>query len=760
VIFCDKILRILGTCLLLLCFSTSYSQRFHREKIYIHLDKSYYLIGEECWFKAYVVNAVDLLPTTFSGVLYVDLIDPGGAVIKHQKLKIIDGQSNGDFLFNEAAVAGQYIIRAYTNFMRNLGEEFFFSTSFPVYNLAALNVDTASLTTSNEIDLQFFPEGGTAVRGLQSTIAFKALDEWGNGIDIKGKIVDKNNRQVGNIKSIHNGMGLFPYVPSNDKFRIILDNGQSFELPDALETGAVMNINNNDPEKIHVEIRSSNRTLLSNFRLEGLMNNNIVFDKKFQSNSNQSNVEISKKGLPGGILQLSLFDREDIPLAERIIFVDNKSLMQIHVERDTNTTKNDSISFIVQVKDENGNPLETFLSLAVMDADFVSSHFMADNISTYFLFQSDLKGKIDDPGWYFETKSARNMYALDLVMLTHGWRKFDSLLPIIHKREMSLSLKGSVVSKQSRKPIPDVNLTLMLAGIDYNGIFTTTTDQSGSFSIDSVDYSDSTKLVWQIRNAKGKFLNADITLTDSVAIPAVTLDLMTHDKKRTADVISESVKKTVREFSAMKKVETLPEVVVVGGHSQSYAIGPDQSLIRPGTEDYHLFASSFISRYVPDLPFLKNDEYYRWLLPSRKPVWIVIDGNFINDTGPASNPYLLMNAYRTDEIDYILVSGTTRKGYTILIHTKSDSPMQKSGIVTQFASGYQWSKTFYKPKFLQRKLVPERLTTIYWDPYVATDAEGKAVINISCKEARALIVSVQGMSQGITGAALIELKVR
>jgi hypothetical protein len=755
----SKILRILAGTLLFLCSSDLYSQRFQREKIYIHFDKSYYLAGEECWFKAYVVQAADLLPTTFSGVLYVDLIDPGGIVIKHEKLKIIDGQSNGDFLFDEAAAGGQYIIRAYTNYIRNLGEEFFFYTSIPVYNLAALKVDTTTLTIAKRIDLQFFPEGGSAVKGLQSPMAFKALDEWGNGIEINGKIVDGDQRQVGSIKSIHKGMGLFPYIPSNDTFRVILDNGQSFELPGALDTGAVMNINNSDAEKIHVEISSTHSVLLSNFRLVGLMNNHIVFDKKFQSDSKHSTFDISKKGLPCGILHLSLFGSADIPLAERILFVNAKSQMQIHVERVRNIREKDSISFIVQVRDVNGNPLETFLSLAVINDDLVSSTLTGDNISTYLLFQSDITSNIDDPGWYLQDNSDRSLYVLDLVMLTHGWKRFDSLLPVARQREMSLSLKGKVVSKQSRKAMPDVNLTLMLAGIDYDGIYTTTTDQSGSFSIDSVDYSDSTHLVWNIKNENGKPVNADIILTDSVDIPPVTSDVMKRYKRRTTDAVLASVKKAGLEFSAMNKAETLPEVVIVGGRSQSIAIGTNRYLIRPGTDDYHLFASSFISRYVPELPFLKSDGYFRWLLPSRKPVWIVVDGNYISDNGPGSNPYLLMNAYRTDEIDYIVVSGSGRTGYTISINTKPDKQIRKPGIISQFASGYHWSKTFYNPKFETRKM-PRRLSTIYWNPYVASDVEGKAAITVSCKEVRSVIVSVQGISQGVTGSALVELKVQ
>jgi hypothetical protein len=760
--FRGKRLRIFIFILLVLYSSILFCQQpLHREKVYIHFDKSYYLPGETCWFKAYVIQAMDLLPTTLSGVLYVDLIDPNGKVIEHQKLKINEGESNGNFLFSEAALAGHYNIRAYTRLMRNLPDEFFFSWSFMLYRPASLKPDAVSSTVSKEIDLQFFPEGGSAVKGLQSKIAFRAIDAWGNGIDVNGKIVDKNNKQVAIIKCMHNGMGVFPYTPSNEKFSIILDNGETFELPQALESGVVMSVNNISPEKIRLEIRSSNKVLLTNFRLVGIMNSKLIFDKQIEANDGKSYLEIPKKGLPGGILQLSLFDLDNIPCADRIVFVDNKRLMHIYVEPLPDTRrKNDSVSFTIRATDDQGKPVETFLSVAVTDADFVSSNPMSANISTHFLFESDIKGKVDDPAWYFQDTGNGNVNTLDLVMLTHGWRKFDNLLPVTYEREMSLTLRGKVVSKQGRKPIFRANLTLMLGGIDYMGVFTTTADESGSFFIDSIDYSDSTNLVWQIRNERGKLVDADIMLVDSIDIPLVTSVTRADYEKKTTQGLPAAGEKTIREFSASKKVEMLPKVVVVGGRSQSFSIGMGGTLIRPGSEDYHLFASSFISRYVPELPFLKNDRNSRWLLSSRKPVWFVIDGNLVDDIGPTTNPYLLMNSYRTDEIEYIIVSGSMRKGYTISIRTKSDRQPSKTGIIHQFASGYRWAKTFYKPKFEDPMSFPYRATTIHWDPYVATDAEGKAVVNIPSREARTLTVTVQGISQGTFGATVTDFKVR
>lgn len=175
-----------------MCCAIAHGQ-YHIEKIYIHFDKPYYLIGETCWYKAYVIQGNDLRPSENSGVLYVDWINPSGEIIKHQKMKVYSAEADGDFTFIGGIASGQYTVRAYTNLMRNDDDAFFFTRSLTVFGTASSNERSTSSDPSAKIDLQFFRERGTAINGLQTQLAFKAIDHTGKGINVAGQIVDEND---------------------------------------------------------------------------------------------------------------------------------------------------------------------------------------------------------------------------------------------------------------------------------------------------------------------------------------------------------------------------------------------------------------------------------------------------------------------------------------------------------------------------------------------------------------------------------------
>jgi len=97
-----------------------------QEKIYLHFDKPYYAAGDNIWFKAYITTGAKHQLSTISSVLNVELIDERDSVRQHIKLPIIAGVAWGDFKLDESLTDGNYRIRAYTNWMRNASNEFFF----------------------------------------------------------------------------------------------------------------------------------------------------------------------------------------------------------------------------------------------------------------------------------------------------------------------------------------------------------------------------------------------------------------------------------------------------------------------------------------------------------------------------------------------------------------------------------------------------------------------------------------------------------
>jgi len=103
-----------------------------QEKVHLHLDKPYYAIGDNIWFKAYLLNSSSQEPSDISKLLYVELINEKDSVQQQLKLPVLGGISWGNFSLPDTLAEGNYRIRAYTQWMRNAGPEFFFDKTIKI----------------------------------------------------------------------------------------------------------------------------------------------------------------------------------------------------------------------------------------------------------------------------------------------------------------------------------------------------------------------------------------------------------------------------------------------------------------------------------------------------------------------------------------------------------------------------------------------------------------------------------------------------
>src|SRR5450631_326011 len=156
-----------------------------KEKIYLQTDKSFYISGEICWFKSYVVDASLNKPFTLSKVAYVELLNRDSKPVLQGKILLQKGTGSGSFFIPLYLPSGSYKIRAYTNWMKNFGPEYFFEKDITVINTMKRDQDSLVQKTS-AFDIRFFPEGGNLVDGASSVVGFKAVDEDGKGVNVEG----------------------------------------------------------------------------------------------------------------------------------------------------------------------------------------------------------------------------------------------------------------------------------------------------------------------------------------------------------------------------------------------------------------------------------------------------------------------------------------------------------------------------------------------------------------------------------------------
>ncbi|WP_449439368.1 hypothetical protein [Pedobacter steynii] len=289
-----------------------------------------------------------------------------------------------------------------------------------------------TINRSDKIDLQFLPEGGNLVSGLKSTVGFKAIAENGYGTDVTGNIYDSKNNRICSFASLHKGMGSFEFTPvSGEKYVVKLnlpkDYQTTYNLPEITPSGTVLHIENqesSDSLKLSIIATNDIATSANPLYLIGSSRDIVCYAKSIDLKN--SKISIAKNLFPSGIARFTLLNGSK-PISERITFIDHQDNLQIKVSTDKAFyNKRDSISLEIEVKDKSGKPIMSSLSLAVTDDSQIKFDDTGNfGINTNLLLCNELRGFIEEPGFYMNRKNKMAWLALDHLMLTQGWTGFD-----------------------------------------------------------------------------------------------------------------------------------------------------------------------------------------------------------------------------------------------------------------------------------------------------------------------------------------------
>lgn len=407
----------------------AYRQNAPQEKLFVHTDKNFYLTGETIWFKIYYADAGTHKPADLSKVAYVELLDHEGKAMLQAKIGLgaTNGNGNGSLLLPSYLGSGNYMLRAYTQWMKNFDKAYFFQKPISVVNTSK-RPDWQSLEKRESYSIRFFPEGGNLVYGLQSRVAFHITDQYGKGMEGEGFIVDQRNDTVARFGSHRFGMGSFDFLPQpSGEYKAFarLGNGKviSAGLPQPYRTGYVMRVQDIDKERMKLTIttnvdRASIMYLLAHTRQEMKI--------ALAQHVNNGRVEwtIDKASLGEGVSHMTIFNEARQPVCERLFFRRPSGKMNIDVKTDSEDYGTRSkVSLNMLVQNERGQSVKADLSMAVFLVD--SLQFPdAQTIENYFWLTSDLTGAVESPGYYFSAPSEEVNKAIDDLMLTHGWRRF------------------------------------------------------------------------------------------------------------------------------------------------------------------------------------------------------------------------------------------------------------------------------------------------------------------------------------------------
>jgi hypothetical protein len=479
------------------------------EKVYLHFDRDNYAAGETAWFKAYMAS--DGMPDTISTTLYVEFLNEKSDIINKQALPVVAGVANGQIEIPDSLLTSTYAVRSYSATMLNHDKSFVPIQLLKVYG----KVNKAPANSVSKINIGFFPEGGNFVAGHTNTIAFKATYENGWPVNVSGSIKNSKGETVSSFATYHDGMGMFELSPSANEKYVAEVNGNKYELPAVSSSGIVLTLIPH-PQGSYFEIKQAkdNPDFTAAYMI-GQMQHRVVFKQQLKSGATEQQGVINTERLRSGVLQVTVFNKDHMPLAERLYFVNNKEYLQplsINVDTlDLSARGKNRLTIALQ------DTVQGNLSISVTDADYDDGN-KTEHIISSLLFTSDIKGYVHNPAWYFSADNDTVKTAMDLVMMTNGWRRFKwtELIkqqpPALYKDNAFITLSGKVNMQGGGRPFGDKDILLMT--MSANKKRTTNmlrTDDKGKFFIDSLIYFDRTRLLFSdIKGKKSKYIDVEL----------------------------------------------------------------------------------------------------------------------------------------------------------------------------------------------------------------------------------------------------------
>jgi hypothetical protein len=778
------------------------------EKVYLHTDRKAYYPGEDVWFKAYLIDASERLLSDHSRNLHVEFISPSSDIIDSHILKIENGLANGDFHLSDKLKSGEYRLRAYTYYMRNFGEDLFFNKNIIIINPA----DSASAFSDNKVDknkleISFFPEGGSLVENITSLVAFKAVDANGMGCEVAGNIYSSTGEIITSFKSIHNGMGTFSICPSPgiSYYAIIINNlGPEIkaDLPKAFSTGVAFSISKSQKHQLSVAFRTNNQTLPlildHDLSLSVSAHRNPLMSYSFRMKSLNSFFNLPVDDLPDGIAMLTLSGPDSIPLCERLAYIQNDEDVKINLKTNKVVFKQrDSVSVNISFSDSSGIIKEAFLSLSATD-NFLTDNFsrFPSNISSWFLLESDVRGQVEDPSYYFDPSNPDRLKDLDLLLLTQGWRdlkwKYDGAF---YPAEYGFSISGRLRKKISDIPLINSNINIAIFKTGNPFITTVQSDSSGRFCVQGLDLSGNAKLIVSATSAKDH-LQGWLILDPLSYLPSAVMNspiqktflnprsaekeydslitLAETDNQKVKENISSfvqyaEIKNSIRKKYKLSDTVNIGEVTITAKRMDSPKESIAHSNLKTLFADREMKITPQEEKYgnVSQLMNVKLNNISISGVRLTKPL-ILLDGLPIEYEGIAAIPVSMIE--RVDILGWVEGSrlfGERGGGGVMSFTTRNDWGSNSVNLhsVNVKLSGYNEPRIFYSPRHhntLEKDFKPDLRTTLFWEPNIKVESNKNYLLNYYNADNSAKIkIIVEGITSNgipVTGKTEYEVK--
>ncbi|RYY21329.1 MAG: hypothetical protein EOO36_01060 [Cytophagaceae bacterium] len=404
-----------------------HAQRTLVEKLYVHLDRAVYTTRETMWLKVYAVDGTFHRPLILSKVAYVEVLNTLGQPVLQAQIALHDATGRGALDLPATLPTGRYVVRAYTSWMKNFDPAFYFQTPVAIINTFAASGPPAGAPKTPVYDAQFFAEGGQLVQGVPGRVAFRVSDAAGRGQAVAGTVRDGQGRAVATFRTLRFGLGSFVFTPAPGttySAEMQLATGQKLvqPLPAAVAQGYALRLTEASPGQLRLRVVARGVGAdAATLALVGHSGQRVATAQVARPNAQgEADFMIATTELLPGVSHFTVFNSRRQPVGERLYFRRPKALPVTVAAGRARYGPREKVTLRLT-----GSPATAAnLSLAVYQLDSLAAGAAPADISSVLGLTADLKGHVENPGYYLRDSSQTGQFAADNLMLTHGWSRF------------------------------------------------------------------------------------------------------------------------------------------------------------------------------------------------------------------------------------------------------------------------------------------------------------------------------------------------
>lgn len=729
------------------------------EKTYVLTDKEVYTVGETVWMSIWVVNGITHEPGTGSGMAHIDLVDANGQSLVSRMFMLTVGRGAAQIELPADLPPGEYQIHAYTARMRSYDEGFQFRRTLRILGNGSQLASTLDPVALAAPVLRLFPESGDLVHGLPTRVAFKAAFDDGTGAALTGIVLDDTGATVARFSTIHEGLGFFELtpdinrrytavaeLPGEGELRVDLPNVKPRGLQLSVESasvGASVSLHSTEPRNDLILIAHQRGTPVwaaMSSEARPLLEGFIPADR-----------------MRSGIVHVTAFDSTGNPVAERLFFHANAvdTLQAESLTADSLYGLRSKVSIPLQFSLD-GKAAYPSVAVRVTEEEADISHGL--DLTSWLLIGSDLYGSVPNLADYIYGEGRNHV---DLLMMTHGWRRFnwpevlDGKIEALPDPTDGFEVRGRVTLTRNREGIAGSKVVVMHRSGD-GGVGETVTDPQGFFTVKDMAFADSTQITVHADDLGGR-LSLRIELFDIISPKGASSFLPGRMDPEWVSVYSdymESVRQRLavdRLYGVELPAYTLEEITVTDSRIRERPVA-SRLLVEPDRvirvqDQAHVAgkALDYLARQSVGLYATQEFDGFRhyWVFRDRSSSSL-FQNEFCNNEGCI--PLLLIDGVEADwrrdagllnatDVEAIEVLrgpnaamyGSRAAGGVVSIVTRVGREVDRSNLSTISVSGYTHPREFFSPDYgvaATGARRPDLRSTLHWAPAKAANDQG------------------------------------